>query len=441
MLIRTTIAAVIAVAALTTLAFAAKPNPEPLLLTQDQQEVDALALSLRDAPAVKAARAEALERWQQLRSASTKDGKATVQGAVDEAVYATLRATAANDPANPRVIWTVAPPYDNGGEQVPGSRVGGDSPDRIYRAFAVDPKYTYEIHGQRRAKPSLAEFTFEAWPLPLIIGYPQATLTSKDIDVGADGRFVVTLDTQPTNGRRNHLQLLPGTATIFLRDTLSDWSSQLPNELVVKRAGGPDATPRDSAAVVKQAAEQIRATATDTIKFIDWAWKDPANQITPLVRPQEWGVQGAVVSVNRFSIKNDEALVITVDRIGAKYIGFQLTDPWLRSVDYWAHNSSLSDRQAKATADGTFTYVIAPRDPGVHNWLDTGGLNDGDVLVRWEGISGKPAVEKAVRSARLVKLTELSAALPPNTPRVDPSERKRLLAARTAEYRVRVAQQ
>ncbi|MET0658959.1 MAG: hypothetical protein ABW110_12470, partial [Steroidobacteraceae bacterium] len=126
--------------------------------------------------------------------------------------------------------------------------------------------------------------------------------------------------------------------------------------------------------------------------------------------------------------------------IGAKYIGFQLTDPWLRSVDYWSHNSSLSDRQAKANADGTYTYVIAPKDPGVHNWLDTGGLNDGDVLVRWEGISGKPAVEKAVHSARLVKLTELSAALPPNTPRVDPGERKRLLAARTAEYRLRIAQ-
>ena len=360
MFMKKNLAGLIALAALATIAYAA---PEPLLLTQDQQEVDALALSLRDDPGVKAAREKALAQWQALRSASTKDGKATVAGAVDEAVYATLRATAANDPVHPRVFWTVAPPYSIGGQQVPGSRIGGDSPDRIYRAFAVDSQHTYEIHGQRRPQPSLEEFTFEAWPLPLVIGIPKAVLTSQNIDVGADGRFVITLDAQPTNGRRNHLQLPPGTATIFLRDTLSDWSSQLPNEIVVKHTGGPKVTPRDSTAVAKQAAEQVRATAEGTIKFIDWAWKDSANQITPLVRPQEWGVQGAVISVNRFSVRNDEALVITLNRIGAKYIGFQLTDPWLRSVDYWNHNSSLSDRQATANADGRTRMSLRRRTP------------------------------------------------------------------------------
>lgn len=77
----------------------------------------------------------------------------------------------------------------------------------------------------------------------------------------------------------------------------------------------------------------------------------------------------------------------------------------------------------------------------MHNWLDTGGLNDGAVLVRWEGIEGKPAIEKAVQSARLVKLTELSAALPPNTPRVSVDERQRQLAARNTQYGQRVARQ
>ena len=33
-------------------------------------------------------------------------------------------------------------------------------------------------------------------------------------------------------------------------------------------------------------------------------------------------------------------------------------------------------------ADGTYTYVIAARDPGVHNWIDTDGLREGILTLR-----------------------------------------------------------
>ena len=79
----------------------------------------------------------------------------STKGAIEEAEYSALRAVAAYDPGSPKVVWVSAPPYSYGPVKVPGSRYGGDSPDRIYRGFAVDPSHRYELRGRHsRANPS-----------------------------------------------------------------------------------------------------------------------------------------------------------------------------------------------------------------------------------------------------------------------------------------------
>ena len=185
--------------------------------------------------------------------------------------------------------------------------------------------------------------------------------------------------------------------------------------------------------------EQIPVNVEGTIQFIDAAWKNPPNKITPFVRKLDWGVPGGGVAVNRFSLKEDEALVITLDAVGAKYLGFQVTDPWLRSVDYWNHTSSLSNQQAKPNADGTFTYVLSPKDPGFYNWLDTGGLHEGSVVIRWENLPTPGDIDRTVRDVRVVKLSALSTVLPKSAPRVTAAERQQLLAARNTAFEKRIA--
>jgi hypothetical protein len=166
--------------------------------------------------------------------------------------------------------------------------------------------------------------------------------------------------------------------------------------------------------------------------------KAPANQLVPKVRALESGVEGAIVGTNRFSIGNDEALVLTIDGQGAGYVGLELTDPWARSLPYWESTGSLSNRQARPNADGTITYVISPRDPGFYNWVSTAGLNDGFFALRVENFSHvDPA--KLVRSASLVKLSQLPGALPADTVRVTPEQRAQQLAERKAGYARRLA--
>jgi hypothetical protein len=51
-----------------------------------------------------------------------------------------------------------------------------------------------------------------------------------------------------------------------------------------------------------------------------------SGQRNHLTLPQD-GVAGAIAAGSRFSFAADEALVITIDPAGARYVGFQVTDP------------------------------------------------------------------------------------------------------------------
>ena len=209
----------------------------------------------------------------------------------------------------------------------------------------------------------------------------------------------------------------------MIRDTLIDWSKQLPNQLAIKLIDGPPSAPRSQEALSRQAAEAAERLIQINLKWVDAAWKAPANIITPQVRKLEDGVPGALIALNRFSLKADEALVVTVDPGSAKYASLQLTDLWLRSIPYWNNVTSLSNLQAKPNADGSLTYVLALKDPGYYNWLSTGGLHDGLILLRVESFTQQPPVEKLVREAKVVKLAELPAALPQDAALSTPEQR------------------
>ena len=404
------------------------------LLTQDQQKIDDLALSLRNDPAVQAARQKVLSSWAALPQAQLPDGKATLNGVVDDVVYGVLRSVAA-DPSRPQVIWSEAPAYTIGKLRVPSSRQG-DSPDRIYRIAALDPRYSYVIRGHRNARASLDEFSFEALKPPAIVGEPQFHLSSKDIDIAQDGGFTITADSTPANGRRNHLYLAPGTSSVLIRDTLVDWASQLPNDLVIERVGGQDAAPRSRSELAGKAALEIEAVSNSTLPFLRLLAKAPANQLTPRIRPLAWGLPGSGLGMTRFSLQKTEALVVTLDPLGASYLGFVAGDPWQRSVNYWSHSGSLNNLQVKPNTDGTITYVLAASDPGVYNWLDTAGLSDGAVTIRWEGLRPNADIQQAVKSVRVVPIAELAKALP-DAARIDQDGRRKLLAQRQAEYEQR----
>jgi hypothetical protein len=111
---------------------------------------------------------------------------------------------------------------------------------------------------------------------------------------------------------------------------------------------------------------------------------------------------------------------------------------WGTTLDIVDKTSSLNKAQSVANADGTFTYVLSRRDPGVHNWIDPCGLGEGILTLRMAEFPGsRPNDDLAARS-RVVPFASLRAELPAGTKWVTPAERSAQLAARAAAYKRRL---
>jgi hypothetical protein len=96
-----------------------------------------------------------------------------------------------------------------------------------------------------------------------------------------------------------------------------------------------------------------------------------------------WGTPDNVYSLGLFRLEPDEALVIEGRSTGCVYFGAQLWNRYMQSLDYRYHRVSLNSSEIAFEPDGSFRLVVARRDPGMPNWLDTAGHREGVVFCRW----------------------------------------------------------
>jgi len=148
------------------------------------------------------------------------------------------------------------------------------------------------------------------------------------------------------------------------------------------------------------------------------------------------GATGGGMSTNLyaggvFELGPDEALVIE-NRIRkpAQYVGFQLGNLWGESIEYAHATSSLNGAQSEVDADGVLRLVVAHRDPGVPNWLDTTGHPEGFLTPRW-AYGEQPEPEDWPRiTAVEVPFDRIREHLPAETRRVTPEERREQIRIR-----------
>ncbi len=99
---------------------------------------------------------------------------------------------------------------------------------------------------------------------------------------------------------------------------------------------------------------------------------------------------------------------------------------------YRDHQTSLNNAPMAANSDGRITYVISPRDPGVHNWLDTMGQIELRVNMRWQGLGGDAKAPSI--STRVGKLDEVEGALPTGVRRATTKQRDQQIAQRQHQH-------
>lgn len=421
---------------LPTVASAQDEHSKNPLATGDELTVEHLAERLAAAPQVQAAAAATEQQWRAKLTAKlgSLDAQSDrlLEPAIDELIYAYAQKAANNDPARPKVSWIESPPHRWFDERVAGGRYAGDNPDTIYRIVPIDGVSSYTITGRytpNRPVTTLFQAVTEVNVLPTV-----AQLDGRDLVTRPDGTFTITINPTASPGQANHLQTTPAVVQLFIRDTLGDWNHETPPTLTVHRTGGPPVSPPKT--FRQLIAETIKGLNTqDWINFyITGIQFGPPPNVLP---PPLTGLIDR--SFGNFHLADNRALVITAQPGGAAYLGLALQNVWTITPAYWNHQTSLTNRQAVPNADGTYTFIISARDPGVYNWIDTTGLDDGTLLMRWQGLPHTPSPSVPSVSARLIDLTHLDSVLPPGTRRVSPNQRATQLAQRRAGFNRRIA--
>jgi hypothetical protein len=399
---------------------------ESVLATPAQRIVEERAIGLWQSAAGRAAVADLVAFYEGDVDARLPDQAHLIHNGAEELVFHSALMAASETPACPYFVWTLSPPRQWMGLDVPGSRFGQDNPDNIYRIAALDPSFRYRISGQfAGAHP--CEFSISALPAQIgdgTVGGTVGMISASEIDVDAIGRFEIIADASPNEGRRNHLPIA-GARTLQARDTLADWQVERPVALNIERIDGPTTDDFDAD---KAAARMGYLSATISRYFRKVVQHGmcevaPVNSLPPLMSSAaRGGLLSQAATLGCYQVAPDEALIVTVDLLGARYLGVQIVDRWMVSHDYRRATSCLNHLQAQADSDGRIRYVISINDPGVHNWLDGSGAGAGAILLRWQQLPEGVVFGDAV-TTELVKMVELRTRLPRDTRLAGPVER------------------
>jgi hypothetical protein len=408
-----------------------------LLLTPDQLAMERQTLRIFDSPSFQSRMRETERLLRDNGQSRSAAGKATLATANAAMVLHSLEHAVDGDPQRPKILWVDGAGHRSGELVMPHAGYGYDNPDNVYRIVPIDGQSSYEIAGVRGDRAPAQETFLLYGSIPGDgdgpIDGPIGGTDDRRIVSGPDGAFTVTIDPEPANGRANHIQSKANARILLIRDSLSDWAAQSPNALQVRRTGGPALLPPKTDREIAE--EGLRLAPKEIAFWLNYGdtaiYNRPVNTVPA---PNRRGGGLGLTANGFFSLADDEALIVTVDPKGAKYLGAQLADPWAIAVDYVSHTGSLNAAQARPNADGTYSYVIAAHDPGIWNWLDTSGLSDGGICIRWQVLPADIGPETVIREVRLVKRASLAQSLPAGAPMISVAERRKQLRRRLEDY-------
>ncbi|WP_348732090.1 hypothetical protein [uncultured Mycolicibacterium sp.] len=398
--------------------------------TASQHEQELAALELTRHPTVQAAYRDVAEKWLS-RARASQAMRERFDDAFTEVMFSAAIWSSNQDKLRPKVSCITRLSHPVAGRQIPGSRWGIDNPDSVYRVIPIAGDERYEIHG-RVGTHRMTENYFTLWNADM---GTVAVLNGRTMDVDADGSFTITVDSDPADGRPNHVQSTPEAHEFYIRDVLLHWDRDDPNHLAVQRLGDePDIAARTLDEQADATAAMMAHFADFTGKLSHGIYKMPANHFDLAWSADKVGaMRNQVYVMGRFDLNPGEAFVVDVSDGGAEYFTVPLSNIWGTTLDICDRTGSLNKAQSVPNDDGTYTYVISPTDPGVANWIDSDGLREGILTLRMAEFGEHGPREDLGAHGRVVPLDELEKAVP-TLRRVSAQQRATELAERRAAY-------
>jgi hypothetical protein len=425
----------------------AAASARPWLATPEQVAAEKMLLEVEQDAAVKAIQAKLKADLAATPRAQIPSAAATLDNAIGQWTRSLIFGELIRHPDNPAFLWGTDDTSRTWlGHTIGGVGTSGDNPDAVYRTAAIEGGGSYEILGryhpdsrptQLQIEVDAGNLTQPAKVMPVTNGkhediHSASMIKDTELVVAPDGTFRITLGGEAKGP--NHLDIpASGYCMVGVRDILADWTLRA-SGLTIRRLDKVAVKPFGIDDVRRYIAEDLEGYVRFWAHFPDiwFGGLKPNTHSEAQARPGGWGF----VSGLNFHLAPGEALLVTLSPGQAKYTGFQINNPWMIAPDARTRQVCLNNTQSTKNADGTVTYVISREDPGVANWLDTAGMDDGLAIMRWQSVPAGMTNDGLIRDFRVVKLSEVAAMK--DLPRVTPEERRARVAKRTPDYNTRV---
>lgn len=284
-----------------------------------------------------------------------------------------------------------------------------------------------------------------------------STLDSSSLQVEYDGSFEILVAPEKPLGYSGNFMLSRresrGTEYvgrfINLREIFHDWEREELLELEILRVGGeqePPApiSPESAAQMMRQCGELTNAHMRFWNAFyaitletygkveggVDNGSGEPFMPTNGMNPPNALGIATGggqstnVYSGGVFKLKDNEALLIEA-RIPVEplYCGFHLSNLWGESLDFQNHQSSLNVVQMFVGEDGVHQWLVAHKDPGIQNWLDTTGIEHGYLTMRCTYAEKPPRQNWPSLEVKKFPLDQIDQHISEKMPRINAQER------------------
>jgi hypothetical protein len=316
---------------------------------------------------------------------------------------------------------------------------GAPNHDTIYGFAPLDARGTYRVSGVQGTE-TIASLMFRKGGANTgqVHGATLGEIDVQAIETGPDRRFSLLISARQPAAYHGPWFALPAETTGIVARHVTEEAHQIDGAWALERLDrAPEHTTTSAADF---------ATRTGHMSSFVAALNEFLLRLVRKLRDEGYtnrfladrfqghgGIAGQMYFQSLFEFDDDEVLIVESELPrSVNYWSVQLVDPFYSAIDFIFHSSAYNGRQASVDSDGKVRFVMAARDPGVSNWLDSAGWQRGGVLWRWHKASDFPE-PRVLR----VRATDLRQHLPADTPVVNQAQRQEARRVRIAHYQSR----
>jgi hypothetical protein len=239
----------------------------------------------------------------------------------------------------------------------------------------------------------------------------------------------VVLSPDPQPG--NWIRTTDATWRVTVRQFFADWEGEAPMRAAIERLDQAPPKPEPTIDTLSNGLLDSARWVSESTRY--WAdmldkWQALPNAFKSYRQLEDNAIDatpGGEPLICYWKVPHDSALIIRVHPPSADYWSVEFGNYWWESMDYRYRLCSTNCYHAQLEDDGELIVVASHVDPGLPNWLDTCGHNEGYVTYRWVGAQDCP-----IPQCELVGLAELDRRLPASCQRINVAQRAEQLAER-----------